>query len=291
MIYLKSPTGQNAYILSESKTGLPMPITNTGAALDRLTIATLLPVPCANMRAKRMLDLTLGIPIALLASPLLLMIWVTYKLLGIVFRDDRGPVFRQVYRHAYGGVIPVIKIRISKMEALAAKSAAMREEEVAELSRQLGEDGPRLGNRAQLRFVEDAGPDRTRLGKLIKKMYLDELPQIFNVLKGEMSFVGPRPVPLRDWRCSPDHDGWVTLEGERFDYRHRDKLPGGLTGLYQANKSTAVKVNYGTFLKEGVALDRQYYELLLQATPWKIFKTDLTIICRTIPVLLRHEGI
>lgn len=177
------------------------------------------------------------------------------------------------------------------MEALAAKSTAMPEEEVAQLSRQLGEDASRLGNRARLRFVEDGGPDRTRLGNLIKAMYLDELPQIFGVVKGQMSFVGPRPVPLRDWRCSPDQDGLVTLEGERFDYSHRDKLPGGLTGLYQANKSTAVKVNYSTFLKEGVVLDRQYYELLLKATPWRIFKTDLTIICRTIPVLLRHEGV
>ncbi len=268
-----------------------MPTGSTGAAPDRSSIAALSPVPRANIRAKRVLDLTLGIPAALLVSPLLFMLWAAYKLSGFVFREDRGPVFRQVYRHAYGGVIPVFKIRTSRFETLTAKSTAMPEEKVAELSRQLGEDVPRLSGRTRLRFVEDAGADRTRLGNLIKALYLDELPQILNVVKGDMSFVGPRPVPLRDWRCSPGDDGLVTLEGERFDYRHRDELPGGLTGLYQANKSAAAKLDYGTFLKQGVSLDRQYYELLLRATPWTIFKADLIIIWRTIPVLFRHEGV
>lgn len=257
----------------------------------RLTLAALSPVPRENLRAKRALDLTLGLPALILASPLLLIIWVTYKLSGLLFQEDRGPVFRQIYRQAYGRVIPVYKVRVSKMEALAARLATIKDEDVARLSQQLGEGAPRLVNRSRYCLVEDTGPDRTRFGNLIKAMYLDELPQVLNVVKGDMSFVGPRPLPLRDNRSCPDQDGLVTLGGERFDYRHRDLLPAGLTGLYQANKNAAAKIDYGTFVREGVALDRQYYEQLLRATPWRVVKTDLSIICRTIPVFLRHEGI
>jgi len=244
-----------------------MPTTTKEAAPHRLTFATLSPVPRANFRAKRTVDLMLGIPIALLASPLLLLIWITYKLSGLVFQEDRGPVFRQVYRHAHGRVIPIYKVRISTVKALDARLAKIADEKVTWLSRELGEDSFCLDNRALRCLVEDTDLDRTRFGGLVKAIYLDELPQIINVVKGDMSLVGPRPLPLGDWRCSPDHDGLVTQGDERFDYRHRDKLPGGLTGLYQANKSTAVKVNYSTFMREGVALDRQYYELLLRATP------------------------
>ena len=261
------------------------------ATSRRLAFATASAVPRANIRAKRVLDLMLGVSVAVLASPLLLLIWVSYKLSGIVFQEDRGPVFRQIYRHAYGRVIPVYKIRVPTMKAIDAGLSKIADEKVVWLSGELGEDAQCLEDRTLHRLVEDTDLDSTRFGRLMKAMYLDELPQIINVVKGDMSLVGPRPVPLHDWRCCPDHDGLVTHRGKSFDYRHRDKLPGGLTGLYQANKSAAAKVDYGTFLEEGIALDKQYYELLLRATPWKIFKADLAIMCRTIPVLLRHEGV
>jgi lipopolysaccharide/colanic/teichoic acid biosynthesis glycosyltransferase len=268
-----------------------MPTTVKEAVAHRLTFVTPSSVPRANIRAKRMLDLMLGIPIALLASPLLILIWVSYKLSGLVFPEDRGPVFRQVYRHAYGRVILVYKVRVPKMEAIAACSTTIKDADVARLNQLLDEGTSRSVNRSRYCLVEDFGLDCTWFGNLIKAMYLDELPQILNVVKGDMSFVGPRPFGLRDNRTCPDQDGLVTLGGERFDYRHRDLLPGGLTGLYQANKSAAAKTDRGTFVREGVALDRQYYEQLLRATPWQVVKTDLSVICRTIPVVLRHEGI
>lgn len=258
---------------------------------QRPTVATLSPVPRANIRAKRMFDLTLGIPIALLASPLLALIWVSYKLSGLVFRDDRGPVFRQIYRHAYGRAFLVYKVRTSKMEAIADRSTTIKGSDVARLNRLLDANASGLADRSRYCLVEECGLDRTRFGSLIKATYLDELPQILNVVKGEMSFVGPRPFGLRDNRTCPDQDGLVVLGGQRFDYRHRDLLPGGLTGLYQANKSAAAKTDSGTFVREGVGLDRQYYEQVLRATPWQVVKTDLSVICRTIPVVLRHEGI
>lgn len=254
-------------------------------------LARLSPVPRANIRAKRMLDLALGIPLALLASLLLILIWVGYKLSGLVFPEDRGPVFRQIYRHAYGRAILVYKVRVSKMEAIAARMATIEDADVTRLNQLLAEGAAGSDNHTRYCLVEECGLDRTRFGKLIKATYLDELPQILNVVKGEMSFVGPRPFGLHDDRTCPDQDGLVTLGGKRFDYRHRDLLPGGLTGLYQANKSAAAKTDPGTFVREGVGLDRQYYEQLLQAAPWQAVKTDLSVICRTIPVLIRHEGV
>jgi lipopolysaccharide/colanic/teichoic acid biosynthesis glycosyltransferase len=268
-----------------------MSTTAKGVAPHRATLARLSPVPRANIRAKRMLDLALSIPLVLLASLLLILIWVGYKLSGLVFPDDRGPVFRQVYRHAHGRVFPVYKIRISKMKAMAASSTKINGSDVARFNQLLGDGASGSVNRSRYCLVEDHGLESTRFGNLIKSMYLDELPQILNVVKGDMSFVGPRPFGLRDKRTCPDQDGLVLLGGKLFDYRHRDLLPGGLTGLYQANKSAAAKTDRGTFVRDGVGLDRQYYEQLLRATPWQAVITDLSVICRTIPVLLRHEGV
>jgi lipopolysaccharide/colanic/teichoic acid biosynthesis glycosyltransferase len=268
-----------------------MPTTRPESDPDRPTLAALSPVPRTNLRAKRAFDLTLALPALVLASPVLLVIWAIYKLSGLLFPEDRGPVFRKIYRHAYGRAFPVYKVRVSTVEALAARRATIKDEDVARLSQHLGEGAPRLVDSDRCCLVEDPGQYPTRVGYLIKAMYLDELPQVFNVVRGDMSFVGPRPLSLRDNRTRPDQDGLVTLGGKRFDYRHRDLLPGGLTGLYQTSKNAGAKIDYGTFVREGVALDRQYYERLLRATPWQVVKTDLSIICRTIPVFLRHEGV
>ncbi len=257
----------------------------------RAKLPALASIPVANLKAKRALDLVLGIPTLILVTPFLLLIWIGYKISGLLHPEDRGPVFFKVYRPAHGRAIPVYKVRLSKLEALTAILAQIDDREIERLGRHLNQQDRRMIDMDRRHLVEDVGPERTRFGRLIKAMYLDELPQILNVVKGDMSLVGPRPFPLWDRRTRPDGDGLITYRGELFDYRHRNLLPGGLTGLYQTNKSAAAKKDLVRFVKEGIELDRIYYRTLTTATPWQVIKMDLSIIWRTVSVVLRREGV
>ncbi|WP_024787517.1 MULTISPECIES: sugar transferase [unclassified Lebetimonas] len=112
-------------------------------------------------------------------------------------------------------------------------------------------------------------PDEKRLkgiGKIIRKLSLDELPQLFNVLKGDMSFIGPRPLLVE----------YLPLYNEEQKKRH-DVLPG-ITGLAQVKGRNAIswrkKFKYDVFYVKHLS-----------------FKLDLYIICQTIIKVLKQEGI
>jgi lipopolysaccharide/colanic/teichoic acid biosynthesis glycosyltransferase len=108
-------------------------------------------------------------------------------------------------------------------------------------------------------------PRRTKVGAFIRKTSLDELPQIFNILSGQMSFVGPRPG----------------LERELNKYREwhfrRYEVTPGLTGLSQVSGRSNLKFD------DTVRLDIYYAE------NWSLW-LDLKIILRTIPTVLKREG-
>jgi sugar transferase EpsL len=114
--------------------------------------------------------------------------------------------------------------------------------------------------------VHSADPRITRVGKILRDFRLDELPQLFNVLRGEMSIVGPRPL-------TPDFLAY---------YTDRDKqrllLPPGITGWQQVNGASEHT------WAERIALDVWYVE---NASLW----LDLKIMWRTIPVALTREGV
>jgi lipopolysaccharide/colanic/teichoic acid biosynthesis glycosyltransferase len=108
-------------------------------------------------------------------------------------------------------------------------------------------------------------PRRTRVGKLLRKLSLDELPQFINVLLGEMSVVGPRPP--------------VPAEVAEYDEWHRGRLlvTPGLTGLWQVSGRSNLTFD------EMVRLDLYYAE---HWSPW----LDIKIILRTIPAILTARG-
>ena len=108
-------------------------------------------------------------------------------------------------------------------------------------------------------------PRVTPLGRFLRSSSLDELPQLINVLKGEMSLVGPRPAPPR--------------EVDQYDMWHRRRLSmrPGMTGLWQ------VKARLDDHFDDRAQLDLQYID---QWTFW----TDLTILARTVPALLLARG-
>jgi lipopolysaccharide/colanic/teichoic acid biosynthesis glycosyltransferase len=108
-------------------------------------------------------------------------------------------------------------------------------------------------------------PRVTPLGRWLRKLSLDEIPQLWNVLRGDMSLVGPRPHPVDDF--------------ERYDVEHLRRLDvkPGLTGLWQvtARRDPSFDTN--------MALDLEYIE------NWSLW-LDLKITLRTVPAVLRAEG-
>jgi lipopolysaccharide/colanic/teichoic acid biosynthesis glycosyltransferase len=163
--------------------------------------------------------------------------------------DSPGPVFfRQPRIGRNGQGFSIIKFRsmVNGAEAQREALAALNES-----------DGI---------FKLSADPRVTRVGRWLRRMSLDELPQLINVLKGEMSLVGPRPLVL-------DED--VLIEG-----RHRDRLqfPPGMTGMWQVLGPTRPP------LSEMVKLDYLY------AANWSLWN-DIKILLRTLRHILGRRGV
>jgi len=193
---------------------------------------------------KRGFDL-LGATLGLLAvSPLLAVIAVAIKL------DSRGPVFfRQLRVGQHGARFYMLKFRTMVPDAEAMK------------------DSLRDRNEAQDGLFKIADDPRvTRVGRFLRKSALDELPQLLNILKGEMSLVGPRPLVIEeDQRV----EGW---------HRRRLELTPGMTGHWQILGPARVP------LTEMVAIDYLY------VANWSLWK-DIKIMLRTVPHVLGRHGL
>ncbi|SFK36747.1 exopolysaccharide biosynthesis polyprenyl glycosylphosphotransferase [Caulobacter sp. UNC279MFTsu5.1] len=189
---------------------------------------------------KRAQDLVIGSLGLLVAAPIMLLVALAIKL------DTPGPVFFRQRRHGFNNeAILVWKFRSMRHEAADAKAA-----------RQVTADDDRV----------------TRVGKLIRKTSLDELPQLFNVLRGEMSMVGPRPHAIGM------KSGDVESETLVARYAHRHRMKPGVTGWAAINGSRG-PVDTAEQVQERVALDVEYIER-------QSFWLDLYIIAMTIPCLL-----
>jgi len=114
-------------------------------------------------------------------------------------------------------------------------------------------------------------PRLTRVGKFIRRFSIDELPQLFNVLKGEMSLVGPRPLPVGDFALLRD--------GEHMGgyYRQRAKTKPGITGLWQISGRSDLG------FRDMVLLDLYYIEK-------QSLLFDIEILAQTFPVVLFGTG-
>jgi lipopolysaccharide/colanic/teichoic acid biosynthesis glycosyltransferase len=109
-------------------------------------------------------------------------------------------------------------------------------------------------------------PRMTPFGRFLRRASLDELPQLFNVLRGDMSLVGPRPLPVRDY------------EGFEHDWqRRRFSVRPGITCLWQVNGRSNVAFD------RWMTLDLQYLD------EWSIW-LDFKILAQTIPAVLRGSG-
>ena len=193
---------------------------------------------------KRAIDIVGGGAGLLLAGPVILAAAMAIRL------TSRGPVFFVQRREGRGGqVFCMWKLRTMHHDA------EQRKEELLHLSHQ---DGPA--------FKLKQDPRTTRLGRFLRWTSVDELPQLWNVLKGEMSLVGPRPLPVGESQaCEP----WQ---------RRRLNVTPGMTCTWQIAGRGTVKFD------DWVRMDLQYARHRGMAT-------DLKLIFMTLPSLLFHRGI
>jgi exopolysaccharide biosynthesis polyprenyl glycosylphosphotransferase len=196
------------------------------------------------LAAKRVLDIVGAAGALAVALPVLAIIGVVVKL-----TSDGPMIFSQARIGFHGRRFRMYKIRTM------VKDAEQIRERVAHLNARSG--GPI--------FKAADDPRLTPVGRWLRKLSLDELPQLFNVLKGEMSLVGPRPLPIYEAR---------QLKGAQ---RRRLAMRPGITGLWQVNGRNMVDFD------EWMRMD------LLYVDRWSL-GLDLKILLRTIPVVLSAEG-
>ena len=192
---------------------------------------------------KRVFDLVVASLLVLVGIPLWLL------LAGAIKLDSRGPVVFVDRRVGVGER----EFGMLKFRTMVAHAAEQQED--------LEEDNEASGPLFKIR----ADPRVTRVGRVLRRLSLDELPQLWNVLRGEMSLVGPRPLPLRDHAMLED---W---------HKARYLVLPGMTGLWQISGRSGLEFD------DLVRLDFTYIE------NWSIW-SDVSIIARTIPAVLTGRG-
>jgi exopolysaccharide biosynthesis polyprenyl glycosylphosphotransferase len=197
---------------------------------------------------KRSIDLVGACLGLLLLSPIMLFVALLIRF------DSPGPVlFRQLRRGYRGRLFPVLKFRTMTVDA---------EQQLGALEKSNESAGGVL-------FKLRNDPRVTRVGSVLRRYSLDELPQLINVLRGEMSLVGPRPLQLRD------SERLLKLNSEA--YSRRLQVMPGLSGFWQISGRS--ELNYEAM----VELDLKYIE------NWSLH-LDLWIICKTFLVVLLRRG-
>jgi exopolysaccharide biosynthesis polyprenyl glycosylphosphotransferase len=197
----------------------------------------------ADWFVKRGFDLAVSVIVALVGLPIWLLISLAIKL------DSRGPVF---YRDRRVGLneheFDMLKFRTMHADAEALQAQLEKENEAEGALFKIRDD-PRV----------------TRVGQFLRRFSLDEVPQVLNVLRGEMSLVGPRPLPVRDYELL---EPW---------HRKRYLVLPGMTGLWQVAGRSALGFD------DLVRLDFYYLE------HWSIW-LDISILLKTLPAVVGRRG-
>ncbi|MBN2013126.1 sugar transferase [candidate division KSB1 bacterium] len=240
--------------------------------------------------AKRIFDILVSSLAILFLSPILFLLAILIKL------ESRGPVFYKSKRAGSGyEIFTLYKFRTmfinadEKLAELMHLNVYAHKEVpvvVSQDAREISDDDSALlyddgGKIAETTYLQERhssdntffklahDPRITPLGRFLRKTSLDEIPQLFNVLKGEMSLVGNRPLPLYEAEKLTT-DNW----SERF------LAPAGLTGLWQVTKRGKMEMSE----QERIDLDNQYAK---NCTFWG----DIKIILKTFPAVLHHEDV
>jgi lipopolysaccharide/colanic/teichoic acid biosynthesis glycosyltransferase len=190
-----------------------------------------------------LLDVTVSSVALVLASPVCLAIALAIKL------DSRGPVFFVQERVGLNGR----RFRFFKFRTMT-PDAEDRQAEIEDLNEATGPV-----------FKIKKDPRVTRFGAVLRQLSLDELPQFLNVLRGDMSLVGPRPLPVRD-----------VLRIDRRAHKRRFSVKPGITCLWQVD-------GRGPNFEDWIKTDMEYID------NWSL-GLDLKILAKTIPAVLSGRG-
>ena len=217
---------------SEQFQGYPMTELQTGSMDGWQTVV------------KRIMDFALSLILLLLFLPLFFATSIAIKLTSpgpVFFVQERVGLNKRRFRlYKFRTMIPDAELKQSEIENLNEVSGPVFKIQ----------DDPRI----------------TRIGKFLRKTSIDELPQLLNVLRGDMSLVGPRPLPVRDY--TGFNEDW---------HRRRFSAKPGITCLWQVNGRSSVP------FEKWMELDMQYID------QWSL-SLDFLILFKTIPAVFRGSG-
>ncbi len=201
-------------------------------------------VVASSYALKRALDIVVTLIAIAMLSPIFLITWIAIRI------EDPGPaIFKQVRVGRWGKTFTMYKFRSMVLNAERLKDELLAQNESG----------------AGVIFKMKRDPRITRVGRIIRKLSIDELPQLFNVLGGEMSLVGPRPPLPRE-----------VAEYTLLQRRRLDVIPG-ITGLWQVSGRSDID------FAGQVRLDIEYIRS-------QGFWSDIFILLRTVPAVLFGKG-
>jgi lipopolysaccharide/colanic/teichoic acid biosynthesis glycosyltransferase len=201
---------------------------------------------------KRLTDLILTFLAMILALPLVIFISAAIKFTSFLIPSEKGPLLRSEIRVSKGKPFRFYKFRFIRQEVLNRDIAR------------------RLRNRSK-----DIENERysTFIGRYLSKYYLDELPQLYNILRGDMSWVGPRPFHIDDYK----------EDLSKGDLRKK-VIKAGLSGLVQINKGNSKSAS-------DMDLDNEYIDFCRRSGSFKRWLYDWKILFRTFKVIAEAKGI
>lgn len=187
--------------------------------------------------------------LVVLFSPVFVLCALAIFIESVLDPKARGPVLFVEQRISRGEVFGLLKFRVLSRAAL----------------RSLGPGPTHIG-------VLERRDELTRVGRVLKRWYLDELPQLWNIVRGDMLLIGTRPWPIELYE----------EELGRGITRKKD-MPAGLIGPVQARK--------GRSEEDPLQLDLHYWELFQAGPWWRLLAEDVRILTESIRVQLEHKGI
>jgi lipopolysaccharide/colanic/teichoic acid biosynthesis glycosyltransferase len=200
--------------------------------------------------AKRIVDKLFSWLLLVVLSPVVLLVLAAFAVDMLISPVDRGSVFYGEPRVSKGRTFELLKFRTLHKDALA----------------------DLYGAGSHARLLEADASNLTWTGRrILKPWYLDEVPQLLNVLRGDISLVGPRPWPS-------DMVERQVAEGLTY----RNEIMAGLTGPAQVTKGSG---------RSFADLDLEYVERAKHLGSWALVRYDLKILLRTLAVMARGEGL